>query len=469
VSRYVNPLPLESCPARPVGDGKGPDKIDIADPVVVRHEGLYYLYTTGGMAWVSPDLVNWKYHPVPLPEGRSAIAPHVAEHRGSFYMCGNTRDLFRSSHPLGPWECIGEFKDKDGNPRSLFDAMMFEDDDERVYMYCSGGSTAGIYGVELDPDDLTRFTSDPTHFFRFEPSHEWERAGDFNQHTEASWIEAPWMTKHEGIYYLQYSAPGTEWKTYAVGYYTGRRPLGPFTYHQDSPALVHSDGLINGVGHHCIIDTPDGSLWTLYNILYGNWPGRGWERRIGMDPVTFHEGNMVVRGPSETPRRGPGLSPPDPDDTLGDPVPLSVNQTRYRASSEAPGRDAQYALDNYTRTWWEASADDPQPSLMVDLSIPGFDETFTITASRILFAANRLKGSEGIVPGPYQYRIEASSDGETFATVVDKATNHIAKNVEYDEIPSVTCRYVRLTVTGAPPKVPLGIIGFTVFGRPASD
>ncbi|MQY78019.1 MAG: hypothetical protein GH151_02315 [Bacteroidetes bacterium] len=53
-----------------------------------------------------------------------------------------------------------------------------------------------------------------------------------------------------------------------------------------------------------------------------------------------------------------------------------------------------------------------------------------------------------------------------FKTALDKTKNNVTKNVEYDEIDPVKCRYVRLTITGAPPQVPVGIIEFTVFGNP---
>ena len=33
----------------------------------------------------------------------------------------------------------------------------FVDEDDRVYLYYAGGSTAGVYGVELDPKDLRKF------------------------------------------------------------------------------------------------------------------------------------------------------------------------------------------------------------------------------------------------------------------------------------------------------------------------
>ena len=57
---------------------------------------------------------------------------------------------------------------------------------------------------------------------------------------------------------------------------------------------------------------------------------------------------------------------------------------------------------------------------MIDLGFLDTDQEFDIDSSRIIFTAHNLKRSEGIVPVPYQYKIEVSSDGETFKTAVDK-------------------------------------------------
>ena len=67
----------------------------------------------------------------------------------------------------------------------------------------------------------------------------------------------------------------------------------------------------------------------------------------------------------------------------------------------------------------------------------------------------------------FRYRIEASSDGETYKTILDKSGNTVTKYVEFDEFTPATCRSIRLTImdwprTGAEP---LGIVEFTVFGR----
>ena len=78
------------------------------------------------------------------------------------------------------------------------------------------------------------------------------------------------MTKRNGTYYLQYSAPGTEWKTYAVGVYTSKRPLGPFTYAPRNP----SDATRHGIAFvHQELNLFD-NLDVASNIFIGREPRR---------------------------------------------------------------------------------------------------------------------------------------------------------------------------------------------------
>jgi hypothetical protein len=301
------------------------------------------------------------------------------------------------------------------------------------------------------------------------------------------------MTKRSGTYYLQYSAVGTEWKTYAVGVYTSKNPLGPFTYAPRNPILVHKNGLLNGTGHHCIIAAPDGSLWALYTLLYRNW--NVFDRRIGMDPVGFDaQGNMYIKGPTEAPQWGPGVhAKPWLGDATGS-IALSLNRYTWAVSSQRPGRDALYAFDNNVRTWWEPAEEDAQPWLMLDLGCRNSAQTnadtaqadpnqeFIVDCSRILFDQVPHAGkadlvvdghqpwyqgaARGLAPAAYQYKIEVSLDNKTYETVADKTANTAANNVEVDRFQPVQCRYVRLSITGAP-KQPWGVLEFTVFGKSA--
>lgn len=52
------------------------------------------------------------------------------------------------------------------------------------------------------------------------------------------YVEGAFMTKHDGRYYLQYAAPGTQYNTYADGVYVGQSPLGPFTRQASNPSRL---------------------------------------------------------------------------------------------------------------------------------------------------------------------------------------------------------------------------------------
>jgi hypothetical protein len=465
--RYVNPLSIE-------------DSRSVADPTVLPFQGKYYLFLSGGIVWVSADLVTWRHEHVTMPSGqRTPSAPNVFEYKGWVYLSGNNTGFFKAPNPLGPWTYIGDIKDASGKSMRLFDPMTFVDTDGHVYMYYSGMHVDGIWGVELDGNDLTHFRGAPVKLIKFDPLHKWERYGDNNEGTHVSWLEAPWMTKHKGKYYLQYSAPGTEWKTYSVGVYTSTSPLGGFVCAPRNPMLVHHNGLINGTGHHTVVEGPDGKLWAFYTILFRNWSS--FDRRVGMDPVDFDsQGNIYVDGPSEEPRAV--LNPTAPSQSIA----VSINRYTYAASSAAPGRDPQYAFDSNVRTWWEPAEGDAKPWLMLDLGSRNPDDPnqeFLIDSARVIFDAAPHRPASGEIhveghdrrwfgeppgaPSPYRYRLETSLDGKEFRTVVDRTANEHAATIEFDDFRPVRCRFVRLTVPGIPAEAPLAVLEFTVFGKSA--
>jgi len=471
-TRYVNPLSIE-------------DTRSIADPTAIKFKGKYYLFLSGGMVWSSDNLVDWVHHPVQLPSGRRGIsAPNVFEYQGQLYLTGNDTGLYRSAAPEGPWEYIGDIKDAQGAKMLLFDSMGFVDTDGRVYMYYSGRHTDGIYGVELDRKDLTHFAGTPRKLWTFDPSHVWERYGDNNEGASVSWLEAPWMTKHNGTYYLQYSAPGTEWKTYAVGVYTSKSPLGPFRYAAKNPILVHKNGLINGTGHHSIVEGPGGGLWAVYTILYRNWSV--FDRRIGLDPVGFDaQGNMFVAGPSETPQWAPGQSPQPSRSNSTDSIAVSIDRYSWAASSSRPGRDPSYAMDNNVRTWWQPEDQDAHPWIMLDLGCRNPadpNQEFLLDSARILFdiapperPSLTVDGhtgwfsglGRGMTPVAYRYTLETSLDNKTYVTAVDKSSNSRVQNVEFTSFTPVRCRYVKLTLTRPAGTPAPAVLELTAFGKPA--
>ncbi len=109
--RYCNPLPLETSSH----DGS-PQGVNLGDVTVVRDGDSYYLFGTGGGAWVSRDFVDWKYQAVEVHGGRLPVAPHVVKYNGAFYMSGNDAPLYKAANILGPYELLGPWKNEKGEP-----------------------------------------------------------------------------------------------------------------------------------------------------------------------------------------------------------------------------------------------------------------------------------------------------------------------------------------------------------------
>jgi xylan 1,4-beta-xylosidase len=512
--RYCNPLSIETS-----SQNGGSQGVSLGDVTVIKENNKYYMYCTGGGAWVSDNLVNWKYQRAVFRSGNLPVAPHVVKYNGQFYCSGNDAPLYRAPDPLGPFELVGQWMDEKGqNWRGAFDVDIFIDDDNKPYLYYSARSINGIYGVPLNPDKPNVFAAAPTHLFAFDKSHIWERYGDMNEYSEVTWIEGPWMFKRNGTYYLEYSASGTQWISYATGVYTGKSPLGPFKYAPVNPVLRQTTGVVTGPAHGSVVEGADGNFWQFSTLVMNTPPGG---RRLAMDPIGFDkDGNMFVPKVSDTPQWGPGaVADPARNGDSGS-IPLTVNKLRVMrarssVSSQRPGRDAAYATDNWNGTWWEPAEDDSQPTLTLDLG-PATEsdpvQQFTIDSCRIMFSTGsgfgggRGGGAAGrgargaaaggpavggpatgvpaaggpVAPGQapvqpaaptaiaFQYKLDASSDGTAYKTVLDKTDNKITKYIEYDEIPPTACRFVRLTITGWP-RVgtnPLGIVEFTVFGKP---
>lgn len=452
--RYCNPLPM------PVGQGGNAS----GDVTVLRDNGKYYMFCTGGGAWVSEDMVNWDFHAVQ----HVPVAPDVVKYNGRYYMSGNDSPLYVADNPLGPYEIQGEWKNTgsvEEGWNGAFDTHIFIDDDNKPYLFWPGRGISGIYGVELDPDDLSRFKSKPVHLFSFNPGHKWECYGEMNEYPGVAWIEGPWVIKRNGTYYIEYSASGTQWKTYAEGYYTSKNPLGPYEYAPNNPLLRKTEGLVTGTAHGSIVQGPDDEWWQFYTIVLSNPPGG---RRIGMDRVVFDDNGYMSVEVTDSPQKAPASARECKS------VPVTINKIKAmnalsKVSSEQPGFYGAYAVDNYSGTVWKPSEDDRTPSIMVELSpATRFDvvQLFTVDGMRVLFGGGRGFGRSFTAP-VYQYKLEVSQDGETFTTVVDRTENKLAKDTVFDEFEPVECRFVKLTVTGWPDNTPLSIIDFTVFGYPS--
>ncbi|MBL0160359.1 MAG: hypothetical protein IPP47_25250 [Bryobacterales bacterium] len=139
-SRYINPLSIETSSR----DGS-PQGVNLGDVTVLKSGDFYYLFGTGGGAWVSKNFLDWKYQALEVRGGRLPVAPHVVEYNGAFYMSGNDAPLYKAPAVLGPYEVLGPWKNEKGEPwtgvsngkswKGAFDVDIFIDDDNKPYLY----------------------------------------------------------------------------------------------------------------------------------------------------------------------------------------------------------------------------------------------------------------------------------------------------------------------------------------------
>lgn len=460
---YCNPLKIENYPQ---GYEK-PSHRSMADPSVLYHDGKWYMYPSYSMAYVSEDFVTWEHRTIQPDD--IGYAPTIVKHRGKIYLYGKNRNLYVADDPLGPFSQVGMITLADGTLlNSAFDPMLFSDEDGRAYIYYAvtrrveGRTDVSIWGIELDGEDLTRALGEPECLIRFDPAHKWECYGERNQNTALSWIEGPWMIKKNGRYYLTYSAPGTQYGSYATGaYYSDKGPLEGFVYQKNNPVCNNRFGLIRGGGHGCIVEGPKDTMWAFYTcpVKYSHM----FERCVAMDPVAINEdGELVALPNTDFPQWAPGVkeAPYSQNDTGL--FPLTYNEITS-ATSNVPGRDALYAVDESMLTWWQPLPEDEDRTLTVSLW-----GRYAVSAARVIWRDVDMNYEGGILPGPFQYKIEVSTDRENWLTVVDKTENQKDYKFDYEVFDTVEATHARLVICGTPEGIQPGVISFTVFGRAES-
>ncbi|MDO4292356.1 MAG: family 43 glycosylhydrolase [Eubacteriales bacterium] len=450
---YCNPLPMPDYPHGSEVNGFSNCR-ELADPTVIWHRNKWILYATIGSVYESEDYKNWKVcTQCDMPK---LVAPTVVEHKNKFYLMGSESALYCADSPYGPFEELGKITDDTGEELYIRDPMLFSDDDEKLYLYWGLGKD-GIYGMELDHKQPCRGIGKPISLCKFCPEHVWERMGAWNQNEGMSFIEGAWMLKHQGEYYLIYSASGTCYRTYAWGVYRSRSPLKDFIYQKTGPILLKKYGLVNGTGHGSVVKGPGHTYWAFYTVkmCYAT----KYERRIAMDPVGFDEtGNLYIGEVTEIPQWLPGIKKNPEKGNDSGLLPLTSEEQAV-TSSHAPGRDALYAVDESMLTWWEPSDKDSRPFITIDLRA-----CYKIAAIRIIWRDVNLDYEKGILPGPFQYKVEGSKEGTRFEEILDCTDNQMDYAVDYRTFPEKEARHIRLVITGCPEGIRPGVINFTAFG-----
>lgn len=263
-----------------------PMTIGIGDPTVILHDGIYYMYATGDNrrynAYSSPDLVNWQKGPVVFTTSENGLwAPDVFYNTDDdkfylYYTVNRRIGVAVSERPDKP------FSNKGSLVNDAIDAHMFQDDDGRYYLYYATYPWLNIYVQEMR-NPLEKKDKPPVKLL--EPASPWEK-----KHIHVT--EAPWLLKHNEVYYLLYSGGGSDSMDYAMGYATARSPTGPFRRYPGNPIIKKEAGIF-GPGHGSVTKDRQGTLWMVYHQKQN--AQRDWMRFIAIDPLWFDD-NGVLHG-----------------------------------------------------------------------------------------------------------------------------------------------------------------------------
>ncbi len=241
--------------------------IEGADPFLLYYDGKYYHYATdapdGFVVHSSKDLVEWKNEGYCLKVGEDVMgdkwfwAPEVKDYNGKFYMVYVANEHLAvavSDRPTGPFTCPTK---KWLSERNAIDGSFFIDDDGKIYLYYvrfDGGNV--IYGAPMK-DMFTLDEEKEKELIR--PALPWEMVA-------GSVAEGPFMLKHNGKYYLTYTANDYQSPDYAVGYAVCDMPLGNFVRYECNP-ILKKDYVQVGTGHHSFTTARDGkSMLIVYHV-----------------------------------------------------------------------------------------------------------------------------------------------------------------------------------------------------------
>ena len=435
-----------------------PSRREAADPAMVVYKGEYYLFASkSGGYFHSADLIHWDLittKDLPLED----YAPTAVVMNDTLYFMvsqGAPLTIYKTANPKsGKWQIANA-----AFPIGMTDPDLFVDDDGRLFFYYGCSNINPIYGVELDAQTLNPIGKPVALFNSNKEIYGWERKGDYNNQGGNPWIEGSWMTKHNGRYYLQYSGPGTEFKSYSDGVYVSDKPLGPFTLANHNPVSYKPEGFVAGAGHSSTFQDKYGNYWHISTMTIS--VKHMFERRLGLFPTFFDkDGEMYVyTGFGDFPLKVPTKKITSPDELLPKGMLLSYNKP-VEVSSELADYPKRYAADEEIRTFWSAQTGNKGEWITMDLQ-----KECTVNAIQINYAENGTKLLGRSPEIYYQYLLEYSSDNKTWKTLADKTQSKTDVPHDYLELKTpVKARYVRLTNYRIPDGT-FALAGLRIFGN----
>lgn len=252
------------------------------------------LLPEGKPSWAANGFRNW------APE-----VHRVGDHWVAYYTTVNGANVLSvaaatATSPLGPYtHAAGPLVE---HPQGVIDATFFEDDDgSRWLVYKIDGNSVG----QPTPMFIRRLAEDGMSFAPGSTATEVLRN---NTNTwEGGVVEAPWIVKRDGTYYMFYSGNVYDFR-YRTGVARASVLTGPYEK-KGAPILANNERWV-GPGHGSVVSVADEDYF-----VYHAWPNAGngqhngdAGRHILVDKIVWQDGWPTIHDgtPSRTPQIWPG-------------------------------------------------------------------------------------------------------------------------------------------------------------------
>lgn len=443
-----------------------------ADPVIVNYKNDYYLFSTNQWGyWWSSDMLNWNFISRrflrPWNEGYDELcAPAVGIVGDTMIVLGSTYTskftLWMSTNPkANEWKPLVDSFEIGG-----WDPAFFTDDDGRLYMYNGSSNVYPLYGVELDRKTFQPIgTRREMHMLK-SWRYGWQRFGEHMDNTFLDpFMEGAHVTKHNGKYYLQFGAPGTEFSGYADGVAVADKPLGnPLGWFQDQsdPLSMKLGGFARGAGHGSTFLDNYKNWWHVSTIMLS--VKNNFERRIGIWPAGFDKDDVMWCNTAfgDYPHYLPEQlrnAPLKYGDGFSGWMLLNYKKP-ITVSSTLGNYNANNANDENIKTYWSAATANKGEWIQTDLG-----NLSTVNAVQINYADQDAEFLGKQTDIFHQYKIYYSVDGKKWKVLVDKSTSKKDVPHEYVELSKpVLARYIKVENIHMPTGK-FAISGLRVFGN----
>ena len=445
-----------------------------ADPVIVNYKGDFYLFSTNQWGyWYSSDMLNWKFNSRkflrPWNDTKDELcAPAVGIVGDTMLVFGSTYTnkftLWMSTNPkANEWKPLIDSFEIGG-----WDPAFFTDDDGRFYMYNGSSNNYPVYGVELNRKTFKPIGTRTPMYLLQDWRYGWQRFGENMDNTFLDpFIEGSWMTKHNGKYYFQYGAPGTEMSGYADGVVVGSKPLfdGIESTPQSDPFSFKPGGFSRGAGHGSTFQDNFNNYWHISTSII--CVKNTWERRMGIWPAGFDKDDLMYCNtafgdyPQSLPSpAGEGLGVRQGMRSTFAEWYLLNYKKPILVSSTLGSFYANNAVDESIKTYWSAVSANAGEWIQSDLG-----KISTVNAIQINYADQDVEFLGKQTSTYHQYKLYYSLDGKKWDVLADKSNNKTDVPHDYVELEKpVQAKYIKLENIHMPTGK-FAISGLRVFGN----